>query len=77
VEAADVVADTMLVAWRRIDDVPPEPGTRLWLFGVARQRGDVWPAHEVIGRWIECPAGIPTVWEFSGPFRFLRCFEKL
>lgn len=35
-DVADVVADTMLVAWRRIDDVPPEPETRLWLFGVAR-----------------------------------------
>lgn len=35
-DAADVVADTMLVAWRRIDRVPPEPETRLWLFGVAR-----------------------------------------
>lgn len=35
-DAADIVADTMLVAWRRIDAMPPEPETRLWLFGVAR-----------------------------------------
>lgn len=35
--AADVVADTMLVAWRRIDEMPPEPETRLWLYGVARR----------------------------------------
>ena len=35
-DAADVVADTMLVAWRRIESMPPEPETRLWLFGVAR-----------------------------------------
>jgi RNA polymerase sigma-70 factor (ECF subfamily) len=35
-EAADVVAETMLVAWRRIDDVPIGPESRLWLFGVAR-----------------------------------------
>lgn len=33
--AADVVAETFLVAWRRIDDVPLDQG-RLWLFGVAR-----------------------------------------
>lgn len=33
--AADVVADTFVVAWRRIDDVPPDQG-RAWLFGVAR-----------------------------------------
>lgn len=35
-DAADIVADTMLVAWRRIDSMPSEPETRLWLFGVAR-----------------------------------------
>ena len=36
-DAADVVAETFLVAWRRLGEVPPEPGARLWLFGVARQ----------------------------------------
>jgi RNA polymerase sigma-70 factor (ECF subfamily) len=36
-DAADVVAETFLVAWRRIDKVPPEPEDRLWLFGVARR----------------------------------------
>jgi RNA polymerase sigma-70 factor (ECF subfamily) len=36
-DAADVVADTMLVAWRRIDEVPPGVEGRLWLFGVARR----------------------------------------
>jgi RNA polymerase sigma-70 factor, ECF subfamily len=36
-EAADVVAATMLVAWRRIDDVPPGDEARLWLYGVARR----------------------------------------
>jgi RNA polymerase sigma factor (sigma-70 family) len=33
-DAADVVAETMLVAWRRRDDVPPGDDARLWLFGV-------------------------------------------
>lgn len=33
--AKDVVAETFLVAWRRLDDVPAEP--RPWLFGVARR----------------------------------------
>ncbi|GAA1945348.1 sigma-70 family RNA polymerase sigma factor [Nocardioides panacihumi] len=32
--AADVLGDTLLVAWRRFDDVPPEPLP--WLYGVAR-----------------------------------------
>lgn len=35
-QAADVVADTMLVAWRRLDSVPAGDAARLWLFAVAR-----------------------------------------
>ena len=35
-EADDVIAQVFTVAWRRFDDVPPAPGDRLWLFGVAR-----------------------------------------
>ncbi|MCX6516014.1 MAG: RNA polymerase sigma factor [Actinobacteria bacterium] len=35
-DAADVVAETMLIAWRRFDIVPNEPETILWLYGVAR-----------------------------------------
>jgi RNA polymerase sigma-70 factor (ECF subfamily) len=35
-DAADVVAETMLVAWRRLADVPPGVEAKLWLFGVAR-----------------------------------------
>jgi RNA polymerase sigma-70 factor (ECF subfamily) len=36
-DAADVVAETFSVAWRRIGHVPPEPEARLWLYGVARR----------------------------------------
>ena len=36
-DAADVVAETFLVAWRRFDDVPSWPQARLWLYGVARR----------------------------------------
>lgn len=36
-DAADVVAETFLVAWRRLDEVPNDAGARLWLFGVARR----------------------------------------
>jgi len=36
-DAADVVAETFLVAWRRLDDVPPGRQARPWLFGVARR----------------------------------------
>lgn len=36
-DAADVVAETFLAAWRRLEDVPPGEETRLWLYGVARR----------------------------------------
>lgn len=36
-DAADVVAETYLVAWRRLDDVPEGDAARPWLFGVARR----------------------------------------
>ncbi|OJU82584.1 MAG: hypothetical protein BGO11_16425 [Solirubrobacterales bacterium 70-9] len=35
-DAADVVAETFLVVWRRIGEVPEGDGARLWLYGVAR-----------------------------------------
>jgi RNA polymerase sigma-70 factor (ECF subfamily) len=35
-DAADVVAETFLVAWRRLGEVPLGDGARLWLYGVAR-----------------------------------------
>jgi RNA polymerase sigma-70 factor (ECF subfamily) len=35
-DAADVVAETFLTAWRRIGDVPSGNDARPWLFGVAR-----------------------------------------
>jgi RNA polymerase sigma-70 factor (ECF subfamily) len=36
-DAADVVAETFLTAWRRLDDVPPGDEAKLWLYGVARR----------------------------------------
>jgi RNA polymerase sigma-70 factor (ECF subfamily) len=36
-DAADVVAETFLTAWRRLDDVPAGEQARLWLYGVARR----------------------------------------
>jgi RNA polymerase sigma-70 factor, ECF subfamily len=37
-DAADVVAETFLVAWRRLDSVPAGDEARLWLYGVARRQ---------------------------------------
>jgi RNA polymerase sigma-70 factor, ECF subfamily len=34
-DAADVLADTLLVVWRRLDDVPDEPLP--WCYGIARR----------------------------------------
>jgi len=36
-DAADVVAETFLVAWRRLGEVPPGAEARLWLYAVARR----------------------------------------
>lgn len=35
--AADVVAETFTIAWRRIEEVPKGDEARLWLYGVARR----------------------------------------
>lgn len=35
--AEDIVAETMVTAWRRVDDLPDDRGeARAWLFGIAR-----------------------------------------
>jgi RNA polymerase sigma factor (sigma-70 family) len=36
-DAADVLADTFTVVWRRINDVPAGDEARLWIYGVARR----------------------------------------
>jgi len=36
-EIDDAVADVYLAVWRRIDDMPPQPEDRLWVFGIARK----------------------------------------
>lgn len=34
-DAADVVSETYLIAWRKIDQIPDGERARMWLFGVA------------------------------------------
>ena len=36
-DVPDVVAEVFTIAWRRLADVPPPPGDRLWLYGTARR----------------------------------------
>lgn len=38
-EAADLLAETFLVAWRRRGELPGPEGQRAWLFGTARRLG--------------------------------------
>lgn len=35
-EAEDVLGDVFTIAWRRLDDIPPDEAARPWLFAVAR-----------------------------------------
>jgi RNA polymerase sigma-70 factor (ECF subfamily) len=35
-DAADVLAETYLIAWQKLEAIPPGERARLWLFGVAR-----------------------------------------
>jgi RNA polymerase sigma-70 factor (ECF subfamily) len=37
IDAEDVLADVMMIAWQRLDDIPPDAEAP-WLFGVARNR---------------------------------------
>jgi RNA polymerase sigma-70 factor (ECF subfamily) len=36
-DAADILAETFLTAWRRLDELPQGDEARLWLYGVARR----------------------------------------
>jgi len=36
-DAADVLAETYLIAWQKLDAIPAGDRARLWLFGVARK----------------------------------------
>ncbi|MEN8114053.1 MAG: sigma factor, partial [Actinomycetota bacterium] len=36
-DAMDATADVYLVAWRRIDDIPPGDQALPWLYGTARK----------------------------------------
>ncbi len=36
-DAADVVAETFAIAWRRVGEIPAGDEARLWLYGVARR----------------------------------------
>jgi RNA polymerase sigma-70 factor (ECF subfamily) len=45
-DAADLLAETYLVAWRKLDDVAKDDEARLWLYGVARRIASHHHRHE-------------------------------
>lgn len=85
-DAADVVADTFLAAWRRIDEIPQGEEARLWLYGVARRvlanhrRGQVRKARLAdrlrldLARmdFVQPPPGFEELERFSAAFGALR-----
>src|SRR5262245_53244355 len=36
-DTEDAVAEVFLVAWRRLDDAPPDGAAKVWLFAIARR----------------------------------------
>lgn len=78
--AADVLGDTLLVAWRRFDDVPPEPLP--WLYGVARnclanaERG-VRRRARLASRLADQPVDPPDASEPTGSDALLEALDDL
>ena len=77
-EAEDVVAEVLLVAWRRLDDVP-EDGIA-WLYGVARKvilgtRRSARRRSALAGRLLALPEPVAAVEHDAGPV--LRALASL
>jgi RNA polymerase sigma factor (sigma-70 family) len=87
-DAADVVAETFLTAWRRLDDVPDGHAARLWLYGTARrvlanqQRGRRRRARLAervradAGEAVQSPTAVADVSVAAAAFARLRSEER-
>jgi RNA polymerase sigma factor (sigma-70 family) len=65
-DAQDVVSETFLVAWRRLEDIPDSDEARLWLYGTARrvlanQHRGSWRRVRLVRR-LEGDASWPASW---------------
>jgi RNA polymerase sigma factor (sigma-70 family) len=49
-DAADLLAETYLIAWRKFDSIPKDETARLWLFGVARRIASHHHRHEKVAQ---------------------------
>jgi RNA polymerase sigma factor (sigma-70 family) len=47
-DAADLLAETYLIAWRKVDTIPNDQTARLWLYGVARRIMSHHRRHEMV-----------------------------
>ena len=87
-DAADIVADTFLVAWRRLDDAPTSD-THLWLYGIARRvlanqrRGERRRSqlaerlrHDLLTREVQPVAGSEDLAALSFAFRSLSDSDR-
>jgi RNA polymerase sigma-70 factor (ECF subfamily) len=72
-QVADAVADTFLVAWRRIDQVPDGEAALLWLYAVAyRVLSHQWRHKARSRRLIQRLQGLADVESFSPDLVLLR-----
>lgn len=82
-EAADVLAETFLIAWRKLDSVPAGAEARLWLFGVARnilRRGARRRAamHDAVQQLaLELREAAPPIEEETRPSRLRAALQAL
>ena len=84
-DAADVVAEVFLVAWRRLADVPSGDEARLWLYGVARRvlsnsrRGDLRRAHlsSRLASELSLLEALPALQPYRPPEGFAEVFASL
>jgi RNA polymerase sigma factor (sigma-70 family) len=49
-DAADLLSETYLIAWRKFDSIPNDGTSRLWLFGVARRVASNHYRHENVAQ---------------------------
>ncbi|HEX5608853.1 MAG TPA: sigma factor [Solirubrobacterales bacterium] len=66
-DAADIVAETILVAWRKVGQIPSGEEARLWLFGVARLvlANHLRGSAAAVGLRSGCAAKSPRRWRAS------------
>jgi len=75
-QVADAVAETFLVAWRRIDQVPNGEATLPWLYGVAyRVLSHQWRHKARSRRLVQRLQGLAEVESFSPEVVLLRSEE--